>query len=150
MTVQIENTTGERGGEPGEDIRVKGSEPHDEHRNDRFGNHWRVHRNAVALFHTEFGERVGLAVGATSVSNSGRNSPSFALSVSDPVMSNPVTLTGLDVVVDAVVRGVQRAVPESLGEGRLPLEALRPRRPSRQTVRLRAPPGDRIGLGVSH
>jgi hypothetical protein len=65
------------------------------------------------------------------------------------VISNAVTLAGLDVVVDAVVRGVQRAVLEPLGEGQLTFEALRPRRPSRQTVRLRAPPGDRISLGVS-
>ena len=89
-----------------------------------------------------------LAVGATSFSHSGRNSPSFALSVSDPVRNNPVTLAGLDVVVDAVVRGIQRAVPEPLSEGQ-PLEARLSRRPSRQTVRRRAPPGDRIGLGVS-
>ena len=81
MAVRIENATGERfGGALGEDNRVNGTEPHDEH---------------------------------------------------------------------AVVRGVQRAVLEPLGEGQLPLEALRPRRPSRQTVRPRAPPGERIGPGVS-
>jgi hypothetical protein len=38
---------------------VNGTEPHDEHRYDHFGNQWRVHPNSVAHFHSEFGERVG-------------------------------------------------------------------------------------------
>ena len=106
------------GGEPAEDDRVRGAEPGaGEHRDDRLGDHRQVDRDPVALADAERLQGVGgpadlalqLGVG------DGAGVAGLALEVD----GHPVAVAGLDVPVDAVVRRVELAADEPLGERRV-------------------------------
>ena len=117
---QSATPAGERvGGEAAEDHRVRRADPGaGQHRDDGLGDHRHVDRDPVALLDAELGQRVGgladlvLELGVGEVAG-------VVLGLADPVDRDLVAVAGLDVPVDAVVRRVERAADEPLGERRV-------------------------------
>ena len=135
--------------EPGEHDAVHHPEPcAGQHRDDRFGHHRHVDRDAVAGFQAEVGQRVGRLrhVGQQlRVRQGAAVTEGFAF----PVDRDAVAVAGLDMAVHAVVGHVElaadepfrerRARPvEHVGERRLPGQPVRLLRPERPTCRASA------------
>ncbi len=158
LGLAVGDPVGERvGREPAEDHGVGGADPRTgEHRHHGLGDHRQVDRHPVTGLHAELDERVGrladlvLEVGVGELAG-------VVLGLADPVDRDLVTLAGLDVPVDAVVRRVDASAHEPLGEGRVvpvedavpllvPVEALGLLGPERLAVGVR--PVVRLGLHV--
>ena len=112
------------GREAAEHDRVRGADPGaGEHRHHGLGDHRQVDRDPVAAVDAELGEGVGrlLHLGGQLGVGDGPGVTRLALEV----VGDPVAEAGLDVPVQAVVRGVERAVGVPRGERRVaPVEDL--------------------------
>jgi hypothetical protein len=119
-----------------------------EHRHDRLGDHRHVDRDPVAGGHAQRGQRVGglrylvLELGVGDVALVADRLP-------HPVDRHPVTEAVLDVPVHAVVRRVQLAADEPLGERRLvPVQDAVPGLRPGQPLRRLGPVGLAVGRGL--
>ena len=130
------------GGEATEDDGVGGADPGTrQHRDHGLGDHRHVDRDPVTGLHAEVDQRVGrlahlvLELGVGDVAG-------VVLRLADPVEGDLVAAAGLDVPVDAVVRRVELAADEPLGERRVvPVEHLVPLLRPVETLGLLAPEG---------
>ncbi len=120
LRLAVGHPVGERvGGEAAEDDGVRRADPGaGQHRDHGLGDHRQVDRDPVTLGDAELGERVGgladlvLEVGVRQVAG-------VVLGLADPVQGDLVAVAVLDVPVDAVVRRVDGAAGEPLGERRV-------------------------------
>ena len=146
--VGVEDAAGERlGGEPAEDHRVRRPQPGaGQHGHHGLGDHRHVDGDPVAGDHAQLHQGVGrpahhrLQVGVG-------DGAGVALGLTHPVEGHLVPPTGLDVPVDAVVRGVEAAADEPLAIGEIPLEHRLPVVVPGEAFGLLRPPGGRIGGG---
>ena len=115
----IEDAGAQRvGGEAAEHHRVRGTEPGaGPHRDDRLGNHRQVDRHPVALAHAQGLQGVGGPADLPLQLGVGERPGVTGLA--DEVDRHLVAAAGLDVPVDAVVRRVELAPDEPLGERRV-------------------------------
>ncbi len=119
------------GGEAAEDHRVRGADPGaGQHRDDRLGDHRQVDRDPVAGADAERDQRVGGLADLVLELGVGQRAGVVG-GLADPVQRHLVAAPGLDVPVDAVVRRVELAADEPLGEGLVvpvedPVPLLRP------------------------
>ena len=120
-----------------------------QHRHDGLGDHRHVDGDPVTGDQTEVGQRVGgLAhlgqqVGVGDVA-------AVADRLALPVDRHPVAVAGLDVTVHAVVRHIEFAADEPLGERRLrPVQHLGERRLPGQPVGLLRPERQPVFLGLA-
>ena len=109
------------GREAAEDDAVGRAQPGaGQHGHGQLGDHRQVDGDPVAPLHPHALQRVGEA--AHLVEQLGVGDGAGVARLALPVERDLVTPAGLDVAVEAVVRGVQRAAPEPAGEGQVPLE----------------------------
>ena len=95
--------------EPSEHDRVRGADPGTgEHRHHGLGDHRQVDRDPVALGDAELGEGVGRLLDLSGQLGVSESAGVTRLALE--VVGDPVAEAGLDVPVQAVVRGVERAV----------------------------------------
>jgi len=116
-----------------------------EHRHHDFGNHRQVDADDVALADSLGLERVGQALGVGEGLGV-RQGALFAL-LTVPVERDPVPVPGVHVPVQAVVRGVERAVGEPGVEGRVAVveDGLERGLPVQSLPCLPRPPGRGVG-----
>jgi hypothetical protein len=108
------------GREPAEHHGVRRADPGArEHRDRQLGDHAHVDRNTVALAHAERPQAVGQPADLAEQLPVRERSPLAGLAL--PVIRDLVAAARLDVAVQAVVRGVQRAAHEPLHPRRRPL-----------------------------
>ena len=145
MGVGVGDAIGERlGREAAEDHRVRSTDPSTgQHGHDRLGDHGHVDGHAVAGLDAEGLEGVRRPAGPLEQLGVG-DVESVALGLADPVQCHLVTPACCHMTVEAVHRGVERAVGEPAGERRLPLEHRRERGVPLEGPRLLGPPGLRI------
>ena len=120
-----------------------------QHRHDGLGHHRHVYRDPVTGDHTEVGQRIGglahlvLELGVGDVAG-------VADGLAHPVDRQPIAVARLDVTVHAVVRDIEFAADEPLGERRLrPVQHLGERRLPRQPVGLFLPERQPVFLGLT-
>ena len=122
-------------GEAAEHHRVRRADARTgEHGRDRLGDHAHVDRDPVALLHAERPQHVGDAARLLEQVAVGDRPRVAGLAL--PVERDLVAVARLDVAVEAVVRDVELAADEPLGEREIPLED---RVPLAATSRARAP-----------
>ena len=117
-----------------------------EHRDDDLGDHRQEDPDDVALADALVAQRVGEALDVREQVGVGDRALLALLAV--PVEGDAVAAAGLDVAVEAVLRGVERPVGEPLVERRVGVvEDLRRLLDPLQRSRLLGPPGERVGGG---
>ena len=138
-----------RGREPREHHAVHRAQPGArQHRDDRLGHHRHVDRHPVTGPQAEVGQRVGGAAHLVLEFGVGDRA-GVVHRLTDPVDRHAVAVAGLDVAVDAVVRDVELAADEPLGErGIRPVEYVGERGVPGQPVGLLGPECQPVRLGL--
>ena len=115
--IAILDATGKRvGGEAAKHDGMRCAEPGaGEHRDDRLGDHRQVDRDAVTGLHAQIDERI-CGAGDVVLQFRIRDGASVVGRFADPVERDLVTVAGLDMAVDTVVGGVERAADKPFRE----------------------------------